>query len=126
MVRAFPSERPRRPWWAAFLAAFLLLGTFDFHPAGEDHALLEALGEVRYSPEAVHPDQPLHLEQATVAERPHCPVCLHRLHGQGAHLSGTAAVAPPALRSLFRSDPDLSAAQASRSPSGARAPPSFS
>jgi hypothetical protein len=119
----------RRRWtlpWAALLAALLVLGAADLHPAGEAHSPLAPAGDTAYHPEASHPDQPLHLEQAFDPQRPHCPACLHRLQTSGAHLRAAASVAPLLPRAAVRAQDGPAARSASRRPSGARAPPSLS
>ena len=50
-----PHASRRRPIWVALLGLVLLLGSLDFHPAGEPHGLMEPPGSAEYSPEAVHP-----------------------------------------------------------------------
>lgn len=129
MQRAWIDGRPNG--WARFplaglLALLVLFGAVDLHPAGEEHGLVPFAGDEAYVPEAAHPDQPLHLEQASAAERPHCPACLHNLQTRGAHLHAAAAVAPPAPGRAPAAEMRWVPAGSSRCPSGARAPPSLS
>lgn len=112
--------------WAGLLAVLVLLGAVDLHPAGEEHGLVPFAGDEAYVPEAAHPDQPLHLEQAGAAERPHCPACLHHLQTRVAHLSAIAAVVPPAPRAGAAGEVRSLPSAISLRPSGARAPPSLS
>lgn len=117
--------------WARFplaglLALLVLFGAVDLHPAGEEHGLVPFAGDESYVPEAAHPDQPIHLEQASAAERPHCPACLHHLQTRGALLRTAAAVAPPLPRLALAAEMRWVPAGSSRCPSGARAPPSLS
>lgn len=115
-----------RGFWAGFIAALLLLGAVDWHPAGErPDSLVPAAGEI-YFPGATHPDQPVHLEAAHAAERPHCPVCLHHLQTSGAHLRVSVLVAPPAATASAAPAPNRVNASGSSRSSGARGPPSFS
>jgi hypothetical protein len=111
---------------AAMLAAAMLLGGLELHPAGESHDPLGSLagrqGETFFQG-ASHPVQPPHAETAREARRPLCALCLNRLQSLGARLDRAArlstltasrrlplAVATtPLLRSLH--------------PDGARAPP---
>jgi hypothetical protein len=122
-----PALRPRtgrRPsLWGALLGLLLLLGTMEFHPAGERHSLGEPLGVSEYSPEAAHPGQPVHLEPGTVVSRPHCQACFHRLQLGGLHLAPASELVPPAGRDLLPAPGDLAFARGIYSPSGARAPP---
>jgi hypothetical protein len=121
---AFRPRTGRRPSpWGALLGLFLLLGALDFHPAGDPHSLLDPRGASEYSPEAAHPEQPVHLEPGTVVSRPHCPVCLHRLQLGGLHLAAAADLLPPAPRERLSTTGGPRCARGTFSPSGARAPP---
>ncbi len=125
MTRFFLRSRTGRPSsWGALLGLFLLLAAVpDFHPAGERHGLLEPLGGAEYSPEATHPEEPLHLEPGAVVSQPHCPVCLHRLQLGGLHLTAAAGLVPPPSREHLAEVVAPSRARGIYSPSGARAPP---
>jgi hypothetical protein len=125
MSRSALSLRPfhRRPLWVALMGLVLLLGALDFHPAGERHSLLELPGTSGYSPEAVHSEQPIHLESGKVVEPPHCPICLQRLQLGGLHLAATAELAPPAAQDLPLAAVDRAPAGGTLRSSGARAPP---
>lgn len=112
--------------WAGLLAVLLLLGAVDLHPAGEEHGLVPLDGDKLYVSEATHPDQPLHLEQASAAERPHCPACLHPVQTRAFHLPAVSLLAPPAPQLASAGDVGDLRSDASRRPSGARAPPSLS
>jgi hypothetical protein len=114
----------RRPSpWGALLGLLLLLGALDFHPAGELHSLLERSGSSEYSPEAVHPGQPIHLEPGAVVSRPHCPVCLQRLQLGGLHLASAAEPVPPATRERLAATGAPRCPRGTFSPFGARGPP---
>lgn len=113
-------------FWAGILAAILLLGGLDWHPAGESpHSLLPGTGGV-YFPGAEHPEQPVHFDASHAAERPPCPVCLHQRQTTGVHLLAAVLLAPPAPESASVAIPDLVPASAARRSSGARGPPSLS
>lgn len=58
------------------LAALLLGGTLELHPADEAAGLLDSQ---IYFPGASHPEQPAHVETSPALERPHCAACLSRL-----------------------------------------------
>lgn len=121
-LRPRPTRRPSP--WGALLGLLLLLAALpDVHPAGERHALLEPLGASEYSPEAAHPEQPVHLEPGAVVSQPHCPVCLHRLQLGGLHLAAAAELVPPAPRERLSTTGTPCCACGTFSPSGARAPP---
>lgn len=115
-----------RGFWAGLLAAILLLGAIDWHPAGESpHSFLSGAGEV-YFPGAEHPDQPVHFDASHPAERPACPVCLHHRQTAGAHLLAAALLVPPDLDSAAVPAPDRVNASGSSRSTGARGPPSIS
>ncbi len=111
---------------AALLAATVLGGGLEIHPANEASEPLAALAghhDETFFQGASHPVQPAHAENATPVQRPICAVCLNRLNGFGAqpgrgaalsigladHSLPPAVAASPLLRSLR--------------PDGARAPP---
>jgi hypothetical protein len=113
----------RRTLWVLVLAAVVLVGALDLHPAGESHDVLGAAGE-NYSPSAKHPNAPPHFEQLELAQRPFCPFCLHQLRIGGARLPISALLATPSLAG-FRglvSTPLLR--EHCAAPRGARGPPS--
>ncbi|HEX4965667.1 MAG TPA: hypothetical protein VF173_32955 [Thermoanaerobaculia bacterium] len=87
----------RRIPWAAILAAVVLLGALDLHPAGEWHDPLESGAQGLFSKCAQHPDAPRHIEQFEAGQRPDCPYCLHHLRTGGAHLPIAAVLGPPSL-----------------------------
>lgn len=118
--------RVRRSFWAGALAAVLLLGAVDWHPAGEppDSLALRA-GEV-YSPAAKHPHQPAHFEAADLALRPVCPVCLHHLQTSGAHLRVAVGLSLPAPAAVSMPDTGPLPSSGSRRQDAARGPPFFS
>lgn len=113
----------RRPVWTALLGLLLLLGAMDFHPAGESHALLDVHGDAAWSSQAVHPEQPLHIETGEAAHRPHCPVCLQRHQLGGLDLQASTGLALPASRPLAATLSSALTARGSHRPFGARAPP---
>lgn len=117
-----PASR-RRSVWAALLGLLLLLGTLDFHPAGESHPLLDAHGDGAWSSQAVHPEQPLHIEPGEAVHRPHCPVCLQRHQLRGLHLQAATGLVLPAARPLVPTLSSALTASGSHRPFGARAPP---
>jgi len=126
MTRLAPSPRTGRrssPWVALLGLLLLVGGVWDVHPHGERHSFLEALGTSEYSPEAAHPEQPLHLEPGTVVSQPHCPACLHRLQLGGIYLEAAADLVPPAPRERLPAQDDPRCARGTCAPSGARAPP---
>jgi len=118
-----PRTGRRRPIWVALLGLLLLLGTMDFHPAGEPHGLMEPLGSTEYSPEALHPGEPAHFEPGTVVTRSHCPECIQRLQLGGLHLPVATPLALPTPRTLHAAAFDVPPLRGSLRPSGARAPP---
>lgn len=113
----------RRSVWPALLGLLLLLGAMDFHPVGESHALLDPLGDAEYSSQAVHPEQPLHIEPGEGTHRPHCPVCLQRHQLGGLALRAAAGLALPASRPLAGTRSSALTVRGSHRPFGARAPP---
>jgi hypothetical protein len=116
----------RRAPWAFLLAAFLLLGVVDFHPAGESHGTFAPSGSKVYFPGAEHPSQPAHFEAAQEAQQPSCPLCLHRLQTSGAHLRPVSGLALPAPRIALERDTAAPPSRISRRLDGARAPPFLS
>jgi hypothetical protein len=114
-----------RPFGAALLACSVFLSGADFHPAGDAHSFADtpAPAGVSYSPAAVHPGQPLHMEASAAATRPECPFCLHRLQTSGSHLQAVAACPLPAPSNALGSGYVLATAETSRHPSEARGPP---
>lgn len=117
-----PAARGRSVW-PALLGLLLLLGALDFHPMGESHALLDPLGDAEYSSQAVHPEQPLHIEPGEGTHRPHCPVCLQRHQLGGLHLQTASGLALPAARPLAGTRSSALTVRGSHRPFGARAPP---
>jgi hypothetical protein len=112
--------------WAGTVAAILLLGAVDWHPAGESpHPLVSGAGEV-YFPGAEHPDQPVHFDASQPAERPACPVCLHHLRTTGTHLPAAALLVPPDLEAALAPFPNRVNASGSSRSTGARGPPFLS
>jgi hypothetical protein len=112
------------PWralglWA--LAALLLAGSLDLHPADEG-AEPFAGGEL-YFPAAAHPEQPEHLETSPSAERPHCAACLNRYQGGAAGLPRPLAQAAPARRERLRLLPFSLPFEVARGSARGRAPP---
>lgn len=122
-VRPLHPVSRRRPVWTALLGLLLLFGALDFHPAGEFHPLLEPLGGGAYSSEAVHPEQPLHIEPGEAAHRPHCTVCIQRHQLGGLALRPAATLALPAARPLIAAPLDAPTVRGTFRTAGARAPP---
>jgi hypothetical protein len=110
---------------AAFLTLAVLMGAMDWHAAGEAHSFGEAAAAAgtSFSPAAVHPGQPLHLESSAVAKRPVCPFCLLRLQTAGGHLLAAVPWAPLALSGALPTGPVSAAPDASHTPREARGPP---
>lgn len=117
-----PASR-RSPVWTVLLGLLVLFGALDFHTAGEIHPLLEPLGDGAYSSEAVHPEQPLHVERGEAAHRPHCLVCIHRHQLGGVDLRPAAVLALPAARPLVAAPLDAPTVRGTFRTAGARAPP---
>jgi hypothetical protein len=106
------------------LAIAVFCGGIDRLPAPGVHSVVDAAGEIFYSPSAVHPTLPLHVERATSAKRQWSPLGLHHARlKKSAQLRAAAAIAPPQLRSFLPVAPDLAVGGAAHRPSGARAPP---
>jgi hypothetical protein len=114
-----------RTFWAAFLALAVSLAAVDYHPAGEAHSFGEAANPAgsSFSPTAVHPGQPVHLESSEVVKRPDCQICLHRLQTAGGHLVEVAACRVSSANRALSSGVALPASEVSRSSREARAPP---
>lgn len=112
--------------WAILLAALVLFSGLDLHLDGKGHGLLPSGGDDVHVFEALHPDQPPHMEAAHPAKRPLCPACLHNLQTRGSHLRAAAVLAPPAACLAPAREARWVPAGSSRCPSGARAPPSLS
>ncbi len=122
--RRHPAEdgRPRlrhAGLWA--LAALLLAGAVELHPAGE--AADPFAGGELYFPAAAHPGQPEHFETSPSAERPHCAACLNRFQGGAAGLPRPLAQAAPARRERLRLGPSSLPYQVPRGSARGRAPP---
>jgi hypothetical protein len=111
---------------AGLLVALVLLSALDLHLDGKEHGVFPPGGDGIYVPEAVHPDQPLHLEQAHPEHRPVCTACLHHLQIRGARLRAVATLVPPASCLAPAVEARWVPSGSSRCPSGARAPPSLS
>jgi hypothetical protein len=103
----------------------VLLGAVDWHAAGEAHSFGEAVAGAgtSFSPAAVHPNQPLHLESSEVVKRPVCPFCLLRLQTAGGHLVAAASWSPFILSGALPSGLVFATSGASHHPREARAPP---
>jgi hypothetical protein len=114
-----------RTFWAAFLVLAVSLAAVDYHPAGEAHSFGEAANPAgsSFSPTAVHPGQPVHLEPSEVVKRPGCQICLHRLQTAGGHLAKVAACRASSVSRTLFSGVALAASEVSRSSREARAPP---
>jgi hypothetical protein len=114
-----------RPFGAALLACAVFLSGADFHPAGDAHSFGDtpATAGVSYSPAAVHPGQPLHMEASAAATRPECPFCLHRLQTSGSHLQAVAASPLPAPGNALGPGFALATVKTFRHLSEARGPP---
>ena len=112
--------------WAALLAALVLLGGLEIHPASEAHDAVAALGghqQEVYFPGASHPVQPAHAETATPVQRPLCAACLNRVQSMGARLDRSASLVTPLLGGALPVAVATSPLLRSLRPDGARAPP---
>ncbi len=112
--------------WAALLAALVLLGGLEIHPAGEALDPIAGLAgghEDFYFPGASHPVSGQHAEEARPVSRPHCAACLNRLQGSGAHLAPPAALSTPLAARPLPPAAAVTPLQKSLRPDGARAPP---
>ena len=116
-----------RSAWNGLLALIFLLGAVDLHPVlhggGESHGLVGGEAGAVYFPAASHPGQPVHFEEASPAQRPHCAACFLRVQTRGAEASPAVAPAPDAAGERLAAAPDAAASRLSFRPSGARAPP---
>lgn len=109
---------------AGLLAPLLLFLAGDLHRPGDHEPLFsEGQPDGIYYPEAAHPDQPAHIEQATAQERPACAACLLRLQARGASLGPAIAVAPLPARERVQLPEILAAGRVLGRTAGARAPP---
>src|SRR5258708_26044927 len=96
--RARSAAQGSRSLVAALLAALVLLGGLEIHPAAEAHEPVAALAghhQDVYFPGASHPVQPPHAETATPAERPLCAACLNRVQSMGVRLDRAARLGTP-------------------------------
>lgn len=116
-ARSFPSLG------MLILALVVFSGTIDRVPGRGGHLVLDAAGDLLYSPAAIHPAQPLHVERVTVAKSTWPPIGVQRMRSKGADLCPAVTVAQLELRSLLPEPPDLASGGASHRPTGARAPP---
>jgi hypothetical protein len=123
LTKLLRSTIPFGPLGIVVVALAVFLGALDWVPAAEAHLLVDAAGDSLCTPSAIHPNQALHVERSTVAQRPWSPARMHQMRAKTAKLGGSVAVAPPLLRSVLVESPDLAAIAAHRRPSGARAPP---
>jgi hypothetical protein len=126
LARRVQRARPAaRTAWAALLAALVLLGGLEFHPAAESHEPLGPAGPHQevYFPGASHPARPPHAETSREAQRPLCAICLSRLQGSGAPLAQAARLSAPLAVHLAPAAVAVSPLRLSRRPDGARAPP---
>ncbi len=113
-------------WGAALLAASVLLGGLEIHPAGESHdpvAGLSGAHQETYFPGASHPAGRPHAETASAVQRPFCAVCLSRLQGRGDHRGQDPGLAAPAGGHPLPPLAAVAPLQKSLRPDGARAPP---
>jgi hypothetical protein len=126
--------RPARPFSrrlqllvAAVLAALVLIGGVELHPAAESREPLAALASPRhqdtYFPAASHPVQPPHAETAKAELHPFCAICFSRSQGNGARLAAAARISASLAGSPLTAAVAASPLQRSLRPDGARAPP---
>jgi hypothetical protein len=113
----------RRAPWILLLVAAVFFGTLELHPVGEAlHESLLAAGDP-YSLTARHPGLPAHFEPSQQAQRPVCPVCLHQLRTNGAHLLPAALVTTPVSTGFYRPISTTLLRERCAAPRGARGPP---
>jgi len=114
------------PLLAMLVAAAVLLGGLEIHPAAEAHDPISGLAGAHqdvYYPDASHPVARPHAEAATAAQRPACAACLNRLGGRGAHLAPASHLARPVAGHPLPPAAAIAPLQQSLRPDGARAPP---
>lgn len=114
-----------RGGWAALLAALVLLGGLEIHPAREAPDPIAGLAGHQdfYCPDANHPGARPHAEEARAVPRPPCAACLNSVQGRGAHLAPAASLAAPLAAPLLPPAAAVTPLQLSLRPDGARAPP---
>jgi hypothetical protein len=109
----------------AFVAVVLTLApTVERHTPGEafDEQLPGASAET-YFLSAAHPSAPAHFDSAQSAQRPLCPICLHRLTTAGSHGPQRAQLLAPELASRAAACQEAALVARATSTVGARAPP---
>ena len=124
--RARSAARVSRSLVAALLAALVLLGGLEIHPAAAAHEPVAALAGPHqdvYFQGASHPVQPPHAETATPVQRPLCAACLNRVQSMGARLDRAARLETPLPGRTLPAAVATSPLQRSLRPDGARAPP---
>jgi len=123
-----PRARPsaRAAWTALAVAALVLAGGLEIHPAAELHdpvANLAPSHQDAFFPGASHPAERPHAEAARAMERPLCAACLTQLQGRGAPRATAAAPGAPLTGPLLPAGATPAPARQSLRPDGARAPP---
>jgi hypothetical protein len=110
---------------AALLAALVLLGGLEIHPAGEAPDPIAGLAGHQdfYCPGANHPGARPHAEEARAVPRPPCAACLNSLQGSGAHLAPAASLSTPLAARPLPPAAAVTPLRKSLRPDGARAPP---
>lgn len=127
--RAEPRRSQRgRTLLAGLLALLSLVLSVDLHLPGlpgdaHEHELLLVESGGTYFPAASHPEQPVHVEAATAAERPSCTACILRLQTLGAFLRAEAAGTPLVTRDRFQLQAAPAELPGLLRPRSARAPP---
>lgn len=109
---------------AALLAALVLLGGLEIHPAGEAPDPIAGLSGHQdfYLQGCSHGPLP-HAEEARAVPRPPCATCLNSLQGRGAHLAPAGFLSTPLAARPLPPTAALTPLRTSLRPDGARAPP---
>jgi len=85
-------SRPASKLASAFLLLSLLTGLVEVHNHAAG-AVPDLGGETRFTPEAIHPHLPHHVEPGGQEEEtPSCPGCLHSLTTRGAQTTCVAVL----------------------------------
>lgn len=108
---------------AGALVLLVLGGAFEIHGAGEGHFPAQHHHEGLFFPAASHPDQPLHVEGATPAERPHCAACVLRVQTSGVQLPAAALAALSVSGDRLALAPSVPPVERHSSRRSGRAPP---
>jgi hypothetical protein len=116
----------RTAWTALVVAALVLAGGLEIHPAAELHDPVASLSrghQDAFFPGASHPAERPHAEAARAMERPLCAACLTQLQGRGAPHATATLLGAPLAGPLLPAGATPAPARQSLRPDGARAPP---